>query len=498
MMMKKFSKFSVLLAVAISSVLFLAGCFKTTQRNSLENVNKDWNQLIRASHIYPIYPLNQDVQPGDVFLTETDINDADFGKNRKGFLPLDQHIARVYPTGYVAFYTNTSVINSTNRLPLVYLSDNSWTNALAAAFPTYSFTVEQGGGASVSLPIQGIPVGLSLMGARKASGFVTIADSHTYGIDELSMRDQVQGFAEANALKIIAALPARNGANGKNAPGKTGRDAAPEKEAAPPGGTNRVDSDNEKVKDGEDTYYLQVVTRVFTTGRVAVSLNNDDAIGGSLTAGAPKEVPLSSLETTNAATNYAALVSSVNTVLASNQLTGMLPGGALKFARVSSRSVSLQETFPKPVVIGYLGFCLAVTKQSLLDLASKASKIDRLGTMLETDAGVALTAITNQAGEITRELQPDKLQNYTNALQALSVALDQKRSFSRRLTARDTAVRNLEEIQTSIGTNASIRTNLEASLHELKMLPDDARKVEQQGQLETLSLRQLEKRVSKK
>lgn len=478
----------------VAASLLLHGCCHKAQRSALEDVNKDWNELIRASHIYPIYPLNQDVQPGDIYLTETDINDTDFGRDRKGFLPLDQHLARIYPTGYVAFYTNTSVLNASKTLPASYLADNSWTNALAAAFPTYSFAIQQGGGASVSLPIQGIPVGLSLMGARKASGFVTIADSHTYGVDELSLRDQVQGFMEANAQKIIAALPTRNGINGKkngtseSSTGKNGSAAT----------NNTEEAEAETPVEDDEIHYLQVVTRVFTTGRVSVSLNNDDAIGGSLSGGAPKEVPLLGLETTNAASNYASLVSSVNTVLASNQLTGMLPGGTLKFSRVSSRSVSMQETFPKPVVIGYLGFCLAVTKQSLLDLANKASKLDRLGTMLQTDAGAALASITNQASQITDSLKEDELKSFTNAVKALNVALDEKRPFSRRLNAKETATRNLKEIQSKTNITTAGRKKVDASLRELEMLPDNAQRVIQQGQLKTLSLRELEKRVTKK
>jgi hypothetical protein len=70
--------------------------------------------------------------------------------------------------------------------PKKWLSDNSWSNAPVAAFPGYTFQINQGGAMNVSLPIEGVPVGLGLVGAKQASGTVTISDVHTYGIDEAS------------------------------------------------------------------------------------------------------------------------------------------------------------------------------------------------------------------------------------------------------------------------------------------------------------------------
>jgi hypothetical protein len=502
-------------ALMAASALAL-GCYSKSPRYTLENVNKDWNELIRASHIYPIYPLSQDVQPGDIFVTGTDINDTDFGKSRKGFLPLDQHLARIYPTGYLAFYTNTTQLNATNRLPLFYLSQNSWSNGLGAAFPSYSFTIQQGAAASVSLPIQGIPVGLSLMGAKKASGYVTISDSHTYGIDELSLRDQVQTFIEANARRIADALPVRNPNKSSDADEPAGKKATTEKKpnatsakrragratnAPAAGSTNQAKAAaaSADAKSGDtNVHYLQIVTRVFNTGKVVVSLNNDDAVGGSLTGGAAKEAPLLNLETTNAASNYNALVSSVNSVLASNQLSAMAPGGSLKFSRVSSRSVAMDETFPKPVVIGYLGFCLTVTRKDLGDLAEKAARLDGISTMLSTDVGTAINNITNKTKEFTENLNDNQLTSYTNALTELKTALDAKRPLRNRLDARDRAVQNLQVIQSNPELTPTVRSNLNATLDELDLLPDDARQAENQGRLRSLSLPQLEKRIYKK
>lgn len=310
----------VVTASTLTLCLVLGGGCKTAERKALENINKDWNRVIRASHIYPIYPLSQDVQPGDIFLTKTHMEDAS-AWNAPGYLPFDHHITRLYPTNYSQFYVQSFDLGDGQPLPKQWLSANTWEDAPLAAFPSYSFAVKQGGGASVSLPIQGIPVGLSLMGAKDASGTVTIADSHTYGVDELSLQQQVMDYLNDNMDDIFRYV----------APSKTDTNG----------------------------YFLQVVSRVYTTGRVAVSMHNDTAFGANISGGAPKDVPIPNLGT-NAAENYTALVNAVNNVVNPSDAKTIMPGGTLKFTHVSSRSVSMEETFPKPLVIGYVGFSVHI------------------------------------------------------------------------------------------------------------------------------------------
>ena len=57
-----------------------------------------------------------------------------------------------------------------------------------------------------------------------------------------------------------------------------------------------------------------------------------------------------------AATNYAAVIMGLNKMLENT----VSAGGTLKIASASSRSISMMETFPRPLVIGYLGFDLPV------------------------------------------------------------------------------------------------------------------------------------------
>ena len=46
-----------------------ASCTPTLRNEQLESVAKDWALVIRASQVIPVYPLSEDLQPGDVQLT---------------------------------------------------------------------------------------------------------------------------------------------------------------------------------------------------------------------------------------------------------------------------------------------------------------------------------------------------------------------------------------------------------------------------------------------
>jgi hypothetical protein len=312
----------------VSMLLLFSGC--TSEKAQLENVNKDWNKIIRASHIYPIYPLTEDLQPGDVFVAREEIEDISPWTGG-GYIKLDHLFTRLFITNYLGFY-HASFDIDTNLLPRLWLQANSWTNAPFAAFPSYSFTVKQGGGANVSLPISGIPVGLALMGAKSASGHVTIADAHTYGVDEMTLQNQLTQFVSDNKDNLVRWLDAQDNTNGP--------------------------------------YFLRVVSRVYLTQKVAVSMYHDSSLGGTISGGVPKDVPIPDTQSSNAPANYSNLVNSVNGVVSTLQsavsnVNGVAPGGTLKFTAVSSRSVSLEEKFARPLVIGYTGFNISFSRADL-------------------------------------------------------------------------------------------------------------------------------------
>jgi hypothetical protein len=69
---------------AASTLMLLFGCAAGP-----EDVAKDWCKSIRAEQVIPVYPLTEDVVPGDVFLAQRSVANQQDDYNAKGFLALD-------------------------------------------------------------------------------------------------------------------------------------------------------------------------------------------------------------------------------------------------------------------------------------------------------------------------------------------------------------------------------------------------------------------------
>jgi hypothetical protein len=326
---------TIFLRLLLSPFSFIALCGATSScatslRNAeLENIAKDWCLVIRASQVIPVYPLTEDVQPGDVLLVRTTIQDQVAEYKARGYLPLDQLLVRLQPTEYPDFYQNAYEIKMGVHPPHHWqfktqgdLVKADYHSAPRAAFPTYKFSVESGSGINMAIPVQGVPVGLSLLGAGKASGSVTISDAYTFGLDDFVLRKLVEKWASQNAEYL------RN--------------------FGPRGGAKQ---------------YLRVVSRVFLTGGVNITLSHDRAFSGSASGGDPKPVDLLNLQGQNAAENYERVLKAFNEVV-----DKAIPGGTVKVAAASSRSISLVESFPRPLVIGYLGFDLPIEEDGAVGL----------------------------------------------------------------------------------------------------------------------------------
>lgn len=332
----------------------LAGC-STTQMSSrqLERVAKDWCLTIRASQVLPVYPLTEDVQPGDVFLVQTPIRRQVEVYKERGFLPLDNHLTRLAPKSgdYESFYGKRYDVSAASNPPGPWqFGPSSYGRAPLAAFPSYSFSVSRSEGLNIAVPVHAIPVGLNLLDSASASGSVTIKDAVTYGLDMQTMWNEVSLWAARNSSYLQQFAPATN-------------------------------SKGERVE-----MYLRVVYRVYLAKRMEVTLHSDEAFAGSVSAGVPRPVSLLSLgaKDTQAATNFEA----VNKVLKEafspttqpstpNPITTPTPnnpaaptpeiGGTLKVAMASGRSVSLVETFDRPLCIGYLAMDLPIRADGSLD-----------------------------------------------------------------------------------------------------------------------------------
>jgi hypothetical protein len=325
------------LAAAFLAALLATSCvaFQRWQKHrtqklreiELEDVAKSWCQTIRASQVIPVYPLTEDLQPGDVFLVRTTVEDQHEEYTRRGFLPFDQHLKRLNPEGYGAFYGHSILPGDDDdaRLPGDWMrpggalpeTGTAWAVAPRAAFPSSSFSVKAGGGFNLALPVQGVPVGLSLLASQSASGTISLRDAKTLGIDALSVWADLQAWAQARRgeLSDYAAQP--------------GHPA-----------------------------YLRIVTRVYLIGAIDVALSSTSSGGLGLDVGAPKKVEAPGTEPPaeggaekTAADRYAETLQKVNDSLQSSE-----PGGSLRVTSIGAGTVSLHETFDPPLVLGYLGF----------------------------------------------------------------------------------------------------------------------------------------------
>lgn len=315
---------------------------------------------IRGSQVIPVYPLTEDIQPGDIFLVQVPIDRQQEIYDDNGFLPLDNHLARLDPGGYNDFYSHSFLSNRLSATNLAYTlprdwirphglglyygtngsNTHSWLAAPRAAFPSYGFSVNKGQGLNLAVPVQGVPVGLSLLASDAASGTIQIQDARTLGIDTLSLYDEVKAWA-ANNTSFLRHV-----------------------------GVGSVK---------RRTNYLRVVTRVYATGRMVVTLKDASNQSAGLDVGAPKPVNLlmpelpAGVTTTaeSAAANYTnafgMLQAMVTAASAAKDAAGnLLPGGSLRLAAASSRSVSLDETFDPPLILGYLGFDCTILPGGIL------------------------------------------------------------------------------------------------------------------------------------
>jgi len=243
--------------VAIVTVLAsLAGCAGSNVQRELEQVAKDWSMVIRASQVIPVYPLTEDLQPGDVFLVQQTVDTQHTVYTKKGFLPLDNMIWRINPTNYEQFYQQSFGVGGEGKtLPQYFIKPNDtaapWSAAPNVSFPTYSFSARRGGGFNLALPIQGVPIGVSLLGGDAAQGTITIADARTYGIDTISLHDEVSEWADKERHFLA----------------------------------NFASTESHK-------NYLRVITRVYLTGKLNVSLQSSRTGGGEITGGWRKPVDL--------------------------------------------------------------------------------------------------------------------------------------------------------------------------------------------------------------
>lgn len=338
-------------AVLVAALAAASSSCRFSKEEQLESVAKDWSMTIRASQVIPVYPLTEDIQPGDVFLVQVPIDRQQKVYKEKGYLALDNHLARLDPVKYEDFYSHSFTIDGKKLLPREWMRPPAptvdgtpapaWRPAPHAAFPSYGFSVSRGGGLNLAVPVSGVPVGLSLLGSDAADGTINIKKASTIGVDTISLFRQLENWSVENRDFLRNFAPA----------------------------------------DGR-TNYLRVVTRVYVTGELEVSLNDSSRAGAGVDAGVPKPVDLLTATTPTSTgdvkavtiDDYKANLDKLNASLAADKVvkaaTGeaqkLLPGGSLRVTAASSRSITMSEPLDPPLVLGYLGFDCAIAKDGFL------------------------------------------------------------------------------------------------------------------------------------
>jgi len=347
-----------LVLIIAAVVVFCNGCAEGLRNKQLESVAKDWSLVVRASQVIPVYPLTEDLQPGDVLLVNTPIEEQVAIYKKKGFLPLDQLLVRLYSKdlvekhstseAYMEFYNDryktdqikeqcgSVVVPPAQWQGAAGSNTHQWNAAPGASFPTYRFSVQKGAGINLAIPIHGVPFSLGLMKTGRASGTVTIADAKTFGLDNVRLWQLVEKWAAVNKNFLIP----------------YGHDSTADRKQ-----------------------YLRVVSRVYVTGRVYVTVNNAEETGGQTGVDSDRHVDLLSLYRGD---EYTEMLNAVN-VSACKHF-----GAKVTVVAASSRFVSLIETFERPLVIGYIGFDMPILKNG------------RLGAPIST-----LTQLTGQKQAVT-------------------------------------------------------------------------------------------------
>ena len=246
----------------------------------------------------------------------------------------------------------------------------------------------------MAIPVKGVPVALGLMGTGAAEGTVTIADARTIGVDMISLHSDMLSWEKGNRAFLSHFAPTENKAN-----------------------------------------YVRVISRVFLAGRFNVSVNSSETLSGAGSGGADKPVNLlvpKAGDNTEKGTlqAYQENVNSLNAMLtdalkkvAVEGTDKLLPGGTVKVVSASARSVSLAETFARPLAVGYLGFDMAIGPGGTLGAPIPTHAVLEYG-LSPSEGGstrlFATAAMTFAYAELTRQAEDARAKEYVDELNELS------------------------------------------------------------------------------
>ncbi len=323
-----------------------------------------------------MYPLTEDLRPGDVFLVTRTIEEDQDIFREKGFLPLDLNLARLDLNGALkaASAFQHPIGNALDGAIWPPFKDARLSMS-RAAFPSYSVSVDRQTGLQLAIPIEAVPVALSAMRAEKGMATVTLSGAYTYGLDAATVRASlVAWFDDAEHRKLVAPI-----ADGMA---------------------------------GDGPLWLRIVSRVYLVQRVTVDVATEEALGADIGAGAaPASTPVD--PAADVARRVADAIGNAAAIPGA-------PGGRLQVVAAGQRAVTLDEEFERPLVVGYAGFQVAIDRNGRL-LSGIASTL----TVLESGDLPSVYGIDESSTRIDVWLQQDAgrkdaLHEYLAGLSGLS------------------------------------------------------------------------------
>ena len=390
----------------VITALLLTGC--GGYQRQVERVAKDWCMTIRASQVLPVYPLTEDLQPGDAFLVTLPSNEQERLYKKLGFLPLDVQVARldVATQEFDEFYATqyfkgeyASAGEGHERLKREVAEDgtaDAFSQALnvpRAYFPTYKVDVKRSGGFRAALPIQSIPVGVSLLAADSATASVNISDAYTYAGDPTDLERSLRAWAsDANNRKRLM--------------------------------------DYNYGRPADEPLFLRVVQRVYLTGGVTATITRTSQQAGGADVGAAQDVELLDPSEKNSIERFQESQSALKGALNEGLLAeNAMPGASLRLASATSRSVTINERFDRPVAIGYIAvdyeirpdgsLGAALSTRDVLNGRARYSSVRQGGDSM-TSLDVEINALESQISNLARGDDDEKAE----ALEIIRKAVD--------------------------------------------------------------------------
>jgi hypothetical protein len=355
---------NVFMGILFTVGICVAGCGSTPPRDSLEKVAKDWSMTIRASRIMPVYPLNEDIRPGDVYLSRNDVNTEIATWETKGFLPLINLYDRipiassVYDTQYANGFASTNGV-SFNRAP-------------GTAFPSYTFSVDKRGALGIAIPLNSVPVALSASGAQSATGSVVLKGASNQGLSDRTMESIIFQWAAPNksllarkyssaaptVLRVITRVYSIQGATVSLAFSET---AGGQADVGAGGKTPDLLS-------ASDEQYKSLITYL----NKQIELKKGAVVAETPAAPSPPtttdtevaalEVDIATINRLKTEQQLQAIEQQINNLQSETKYGGYtLPGASFKVASRTARGVTMDEKFPTSLVVGYLAMEYLIT-----------------------------------------------------------------------------------------------------------------------------------------